>query len=168
MPSHRVIFAVSPHPFAIVVALVASYIHYRAVQIKPANRLKEIHGSYDIGGIGLDWIVISTPNNSLCCHVYNNFRPAFADRLLEAIEIPDVADYRVKGMSNSPLLEEIRSGWRCQRVPCHLGTERFEPQRKPAAFETRVTCKKHTAVLPELPIGHHSVGQILLLLSSLV
>ena len=46
-------------------------------------------------------------------------------------------------------LEQIRLGWRVKRVSRYFGSQRIQPQGKPASFEAGVPSEEDVTPLPE-------------------
>src|SRR5882762_1635480 len=110
--------------------------------------------AHNVGGVGLNGVLISTANYRLCGHVKDNIRTAISHHGRKSGEIADVRTNRSHRAGNLRLFEKVRLGRRGERVAGHVSPECVKPQGEPASFETGMPRDEHIAALPKRMINH--------------
>ena len=154
MSPHRVVFPVSPYPFIVFIALVARDVDHHARLAELPQRLQEMNGPHDVGGVGFDGILVAAAHDGLSSHVNDNIGSALGYRRLQAREVANVRANGADGVCDLRLFEQARLGWRVERVSGHVGSESIQPQREPASLEAGMSGEEHFAASPERTVRH--------------
>jgi hypothetical protein len=152
--THRVVLAIAPDPFLVLVAFVAGHIDHDAGTLELAHRLEQIDRAHDVCRIGLNRLIVAVANHGLRRHVDDDVGIAFGERGLEVLEVANVTVNGADAFADARLLEEARLGWRIERIAGDIGAQGVQPQAEPAALEAGVSGDEHLAILPERTIQH--------------
>jgi len=89
--AHRLVFAIGPEPFAVLITLVAGHYDHRANALDLRSGGKNMNGAHYVGRISLDWLAIRPTNQGLRRQVKDNLGLQLLQKDHNGLEFTDVA-----------------------------------------------------------------------------
>ena len=128
MPAQRLIFAVAPSPFAIVVAFVSSDVDHGTHARGGAHGFEQVDGSHHIDGIRFDRGGVRIAHQRLGGEVENHLGLRGLHGACQSGGITDVG-YRMRchAFVDARNAKKLRLGWRIQRIARYVRSQRLQP-----------------------------------------
>ena len=139
----RIVLAVAPRPFMVLVDLVGRHhddgLHVRSL----AAGIEQVCGADDIGGPGFQRRTIGATHQRLCRQMEHDLGPGLGYRCGKLLCIADIEANVAHGQLQQ--IPVVGPGLRVQRNACKLCAKLMQPQGKPTAFEAGMAGHQHAS-----------------------
>jgi hypothetical protein len=143
LATQRIVLAIAPHPFDIVIAFVAGDHHRHTGPARLPQRLEHVHRADDVGREGIHRIGIGSRHDRLGGEVEHEIGPCLENGTAHRVQIAHIDQAMVDPAIQPQLLEHRRRGGNVARQADHLGAELEQPCRQPAALEAGMPGDEH-------------------------
>lgn len=121
----RLILAIAPDPFLVLVDLIGCHVEEGADALCLADAFEDVDRAHDIRRIRADRVTVALDDDGLCRKMQNNLRLSLHKDLAQRLEISHIADDRFHIGLNASLMEDLATLFRRRRqgIACDLCAE---------------------------------------------
>ncbi|MCY1547156.1 hypothetical protein D9M68_831940 [compost metagenome] len=158
MPGEFVALAVAPGPFTVGIDLVRGDHHHGLDPGYQAAGFKQVRGTHQVGGPGLQRLPVGRTNQRLRRQVEDDFRTMLLDHPEQRLAVTDIAAQVGDRQAQRIPMAIFGSGW--QRETDHLRAQLRQPGGQPGALEAGMAGEQDLAApIAVSELGHFQIFQ---------